>query len=134
MASVGKHLPNPFDLNIDQDCVLIFNGSVWDKPGYEKNLGRFEVFYEDYGVCTGLKLTIQVWRPSATPPVIDSQTRTISIGTVAADRTEKSAYFDVNMAGELILVTLTRNANTGPVSILGFTPWFIDAGEKVENV
>jgi hypothetical protein len=114
------------------DSVLIFNGSLWNSPGNEKTLARMEVYYENVGVCTGLKLDISVWRPSDN--AYDTQSKTITIGDVSADLSERSAYFDVNMSGELIVIQLTRLASSGPVSLLGFVPWFSDRGEKVGDV
>lgn len=122
-----------FDFGVD--CVLIFNGALWNNPGVEKTLRRLEVFYENVGVCTGLKLDISVWRPSLTPPAFDvAPSNQITIGDVSADLSERSAFFDVNLSGEIIIAKLTRLASTGPVSLLGFTPHFEDRGEKVENV
>lgn len=130
------NLIKKFDVSFDSelDQVLVFNDTLWDSPGNEKTLRRIEVLYENVGVCTGLKLDLKSWRQTLTPPAYDTETVTISIGDVSADLSERSAFFDVEMAGELIVVTLTRIHSTGPVSILGFIPHFEDKGEKVENV
>lgn len=114
--------------------VLIFNGALWDNPGNEKTLHRLEVFYENVGQCIQLKLDLSIWRPSLTPPAFDTFTQTIIIGDLSPDSSERTAFFDVNVTGELIVGKLTRMPSSGPVSILGFTLHFEDRGEKVENV
>lgn len=129
-ATIEKFDGSSYDSALND--VLIFNGSLWNNPGNEKTLARLEVYYENVGVCTGLKLDLKVWRPSTN--AYDTLTKTITIGDALADNSERSAYFDVNLSGEVIEAKLTRLASTGPVSILGFIPWFSDRGEKVENV
>lgn len=112
--------------------TLIFNGTLWDVPGYEKALRRLQVFYENYGVAT-LTLTTSVFRPSVSPDNFDQQVQSINIGTNAADLSERSAFFDVQTSGEIIIIQLSRAANGGPVSLIGFLPEFEEKGEKVEN-
>ena len=131
---VGKDLSDPTNLNSDLDNTLEFNGAIWNSPGNEKVLRRLEVYYENVGVCTGLKLTLKSWRQTLTPPAFDVNTDTITIGDASADLSERSAFFDVEMAGELIIGQLVRLAGTGPTSLIGFIPHFEDKGEKVENV
>jgi hypothetical protein len=122
------------NFDLASDSTTVFNGALWDNPGSEKTLHRLEVFYENVGICTGLKLDISVWRPSLTPPGFDSMTQTISLGDASADLSERTTFFDVDLSGELIIAKITRLSATGAVSILGFTPHFEDRGEKVENV
>jgi len=138
-VNAGIGMPKKFDgtdFDGELNNVLIFNGTLWDNPGNEKVLRRLQVFYENVGVCTGLKLDVKSWRPTLTPPPgqFDTVTRTITIGNANADSEEMSAFFDVELAGELIVAQLTRLADTGSVSILGFIPHFEDKGEKVESV
>lgn len=135
-TTAGVQAMDSTNFNSERDCVLIFNGAVYKNPGYEKVLRRVELYYKDIGVCTSLTLTVKAWRPQLNPPLggYDTQSDTISIGSVVAGGKELSAYFDVNLSGELIVMSLTRAANSGPCSIIGFMPQFEDAGEKVEGV
>lgn len=119
--------------------ILQFNDPLWNNPGNEKILQRLEVFYENYGVCT-LTLNIQVWRPSANGGAgeYDSVTVTIVIGDASSDLSDRSAYFDVQKSGEIIIATVLRPLLVGGVpngscSLTGFTPWFTDSGQKVED-
>lgn len=116
------------------DSVLIFNDPLWEQPGMEKTLIRLEVFYENFGVCQ-LKLLLQSFRQAMNNGAggIDQQLGTILIGDVTADGSDRSAFFDLEISGEVILATVTRPANSGICSLTGFTPHFADRGEKVEN-
>ena len=137
--NAGVGMPKKFDgsnFNSELAQVLIFNGTLWNNPGNEKVLRRVQVFYENVGVCTGLKLDVKCWRPTLTPAPgqFDTVSDTITIGNTNADSEEMSAFFDVELTGDLIVMQLSRLANSGPVSILGFIPHFEDKGEKVEGV
>jgi hypothetical protein len=116
------------------DSVLEFNGALWQGHGQEKTIERLEVLYENIGVCTGLKCELIALRPSVDPDHYDAVSKTISIGTVLADSSDRSAYFDLTASGEILLLRLTRLSNTGPCSLTGVVPHFADRGEKVENV
>jgi len=109
------------------------NGSIWKQAGQEKKLRRLEVFYENVGVGV-LTLTVQSLRPQEGPDVFDVQTSSLNLGTALADLSERSAFFDIQTAGEILFMTLSRPASGGPLSMIGFLPHFEDAGEKVENV
>lgn len=131
----GQHMPDATDLNFGLDCLLVFNGAIYNNPGNEKTLRRLEVYYENIGLCNqGLQLTLKAWRPTLNPPAFDTQVVTISLGDASPDSSERSAFFDVNLSGEIIVMQLVRLANTGPVSLIGFIPHFEDKGEKVEGV
>lgn len=129
---INKQL-NQGNSNSELANTLVFNGSLWDRPGNEKQLERIEVFYENVGVCTGLTATVQSWRSALTPPAYDTATQTITLGDASADGKELSAFFDLTMTGELIILTITRSANSGPLSLIGFIPHFVEKGEKVES-
>lgn len=118
----------------EQDSVLECNGTLWNNPGMEKTIERMEVYYENVGVCTGLSLTLTVLRPSQGPDAFDVVSKTVTIGTAAADGTDRSQYFDLTASGEIIFLTVTRIKNTGPCILTAFIPHFADRGEKVENV
>jgi hypothetical protein len=127
--TVGSDYNNP-----DVTSLFIFNGTLWDKPGFEKTLRRLEVFYANLGVCE-LRLTVTSYRPTLSGPnKFDSQSVNITIGDATADETERSQFFDVTMAGEILTLRVTRFANSGPCALIGFTPYFEDKGEKVEDV
>lgn len=124
---------DPTNLNGQQAGTLIFNGTIWDNPGFEKKLRRIRYWYENYGVAV-LTATVSSPRPSVGPDSFDSKTANSSLGTVTADLTERTGFFDVQIAGELITLQITRAAGGGAVSLLGFLPEFEDtAGEKVEG-
>jgi hypothetical protein len=111
--------------------VLIFNGTLWDEPGQEKKLRRIQVYYENYGIFT-LTATVSVWRPSISADFFDQKIVTVSAGSALADLSERTMFFDIQIAGEIILLQLSRAASSGPVSITGALPEFEEGGgEKV---
>lgn len=116
------------------DSVLEFNGSLWQEFGQEKTIERLEIFYENIGVCTGLKCELIALRPSISADHYDIVTKTITIGTSVADDSDRSAFVDLTASGEILLLRITRLSNTGPCSITGILPHFAARGEKVENV
>jgi hypothetical protein len=121
--------------------AIQLNNPLWDNPGVEKILQRLEIYYENLGICQ-LGLNIQVWRPTLNAGAggFDTKIVSIQIGDASADGSDRSAYFDLQISGELILATITRPINlsgggtNGPCSITGLTPHFSDVGEKVEGV
>lgn len=113
--------------------TLLLNGPLWAQPGQEKALRRIWIAYENIGVAS-LTATVSVLRPQQGPNFFDVKTQTISIGTALADLTERTAFFDIQIAGEIIFLTLTRPASSGPISLIGFFPEFEAKGEKVEGV
>jgi hypothetical protein len=123
---------DPTNLNGQQAGAMIFNGTIWDNPGFEKKLRRVRFWYENYGVAV-LTVTISVWRPSISPDNFDVRVVAASFGTVSADLSERSGFFDAQISGEVITLQISRAAGGGPVSLLGFLPEFEDAGEKVEG-
>jgi hypothetical protein len=114
--------------------TLVFNGELWNSPGQEKTLERLEIFYENLGVCTGLVASVTVLRPSIAPNSFQTVTDTINIGSLSADGSDRSAYFDLTASGEIAVLTLTRPAGAGPCSITAIGIAISDRGEKVENV
>ena len=109
---------------------LFFNGAIWAQPGLEKKLLSVELFYENLGVAT-ITLTVTSLRPSVGPDSFDTQTQSINIGTSLADQTERTSFFDIQLAGEILLFQLSRPVNGGPLSIIALLPEFEDGGEKV---
>jgi hypothetical protein len=124
------------NLNSTEASTLIFNGAVWKQPGSERTMQRLEVFYENLGVAT-LTATLTCLRavvgPPANPDFVDTVVKTITIGTAAADGSERSEFFDFTASGEILELKITRPANGGQVSIIGFIPHFAPRGEKVEG-
>ena len=121
----------PTNLNGALNGTLIFNGPIWDQPSQEKKLRRIWLAYENEGVAA-LTATVTSFRPSMGADIFDTQTDAISIGTAGADGSERTAYFDIQIAGEVLILSLIRTASTGPVSILGLLPEFEPgAGEKI---
>jgi hypothetical protein len=118
----------------DDDSIIEFNGSLWQQVGQEKTIERLLVYYENIGVCSGLRFDIICLRPSISPDTYDTVTKNISIGTVDATGEDRSAYVDIVASGEILFLRMTRVRDTGPCSILAITPFFADRGEKVENV
>lgn len=113
--------------------TLILNGTIWNSIGNEKVLRRMVVYYENVGVGA-LTCTVSTWRPSTpggTIDTFDSKTQSINLGSAAADLTERVGFFDIQMAGEIIVVSFTRPASGGPLSLIGFLPEFEDKGERV---
>jgi hypothetical protein len=125
---------DPLDFNSDQDVFFALNGPLWDKPGEEKTIERVEVLYENVGLCTGLKILLNQFRPSLVPPSFDSVTQIITIGDASASGSDMSAFFDITATGEILTFTVFKLAGTGPASIIGIIPHFVDRGEKVESV
>jgi hypothetical protein len=124
---------DPTNLNGQQAGVLIFNGTIWDVPGFEKKLRRIRYWYENYGVAV-LTATVSSPRPSQGVDFLDSKSATSSLGSVAADQSERTGFFDVQISGELIFLNISRVAGGGSVSLIGFLPEFEDGGEKVEGI
>lgn len=124
---------DPTNFNGQQAGTLIFNGTIWDNPGFEKKLRRIRFWYENNGVAV-LTCTIFSWRPSVSADNFDQQTASASLGTVLADQTERSGFFDIQIAGEILIMQITRAGGGGAVSLLGFLPEFEEpSGEKVAN-
>jgi len=123
---------DPTNLNGQQAGVLIFNGTLWDVPGFEKKLRRVRFWYENFGVGV-LTATVSSWRPSVGADSFDQKTASASIGTALADQTERTGFFDIQISGELIILQISRAGGGGAVSLLGFLPEFEDGGEKVEG-
>jgi hypothetical protein len=123
---------DPTNLNGQQAGTLIFNGTIWDNPGFEKKLRRIRYWYENYGVAV-LTATVSSPRPSQGVDFVDSKSASSSLGSAVADQSERTGFFDVQIAGELITLQITRAGGGGAVSLLGFLPEFEDAGEKVEG-
>jgi hypothetical protein len=63
----------------------------------------------------------------------DTKSDTKTYGTAAADGREYSGFFDFQLAGEIIQVDITREADAGPCYLFSFIPLIEDKGEKVEN-
>lgn len=118
----------------DDDSVLEFNGSLWNSLGQEKTIERIEVFYENIGVCQQLVCTLTILRPSVGADSFDVVTKTITIGTAAADNTDRSQFVDITGSGELIFLSITRPKAQGPCALTAIVPHFADRGEKVESV
>src|SRR6267142_290289 len=96
----------------DVDSVLEFNGTLWNSPGSEKTIERLQVFYENIGVCEELKFDLTVLRPSMGDDHFDVVTKTIEIGTVLADSSDRSTYVDLTATGEIMFLTITRVKGT----------------------
>lgn len=119
--------------NVDMASTLIFNGAIWNDPGNERTLMRLEVFYENYGVVP-VTATISAFRPTnANANNFQTATKTVNLGTALADKTERSAFFDIQLSGEIITVQLSRAANGGQVSLIGIFPHWEPKGEKIAN-
>jgi hypothetical protein len=123
---------DPSNLNGQQASTLIFNGTIWDVPGFEKKLRRIRFWYENFGVAV-LTVTVSSWRPNVGSDSFDQKTANASFGTVLADQTERTGFFDVQISGEIIIMQISRAGGGGAVSLLGFLPEFEDGGEKVEG-
>ena len=123
---------DPTNLNGQQLSTLIFNGTLWDVPGFEKKLRRIRFWYENYGVAV-LTATVSSWRPSVGPDSFDQKTANASIGTALADQTERTGFFEIQISGEIIIMQITNAGGGGAVSLIGFLPEFEDGGEKVAD-
>lgn len=123
---------DPTNLNGQQAGVLIFNGTLWDVPGFEKKLRRVRFWYENFGVAV-LTATVSSWRPSVGADSFDQKTASASLGTALADQTERTGFFDIQISGELIILQVSRAAGGGSISLIGFLPEFEEGGERVEG-
>lgn len=90
-------------------------------PGVESELVRVQINYEDKGVVT-MTVTASTRRGHVT-------TQTIDLGTVAADETILQKLFDMFVEEEIILVSITRLASAGPLSMTGHIIRYVDRGE-----
>lgn len=88
------------------------------QPGVEKSLCSVFVRYEDIGVAT-----ITLWGITREAAV----SKTVTIGTVIADGAILMKQIDLVISGEVVDFKITREALSGPVSIIGlifkFAPW-----------
>jgi len=121
------------NFNGTQDGTLVFNGVLWGAVVQEKTIQRWYVLYENVGVCS-LTLTVKALRPTIGADSFDTISKTISIGTAAADGSIRSAFFDLQMSGEVLDVTLVRTGASGPCSLVAFVPEIDVKGEKVAGV
>lgn len=130
-----KYITSPIAYNSDQPTTLVFNGTIFKKPSVEKTVLRVWVAYENLGVCT-LTLELKVWRPQLNNGAggWDSKTSLLQLGDASADGSERTGYFDLENEGEIIVMTITRAASSGPMALISLIPEFVPAGEKVEGV
>lgn len=132
VSEVRQIEPGNIDSELSQ--TLTFNGPLWGAVSSEKVVRRLQFYYENVGVCT-LSAVARVQRYDPSGNVFtDSQTSTVTFGTPAADGLEYSAFFDFQIAGEIVYVDIKRGTNAGPCSLFMFVPSIEDSGEKVESV
>jgi hypothetical protein len=125
---------NPTDVNSELGQLMIFNGTLWGAISSEKVIRRLQFYYENLGQCV-LTATATVQRYDRQGNVFtDSQSSTVTIGTPTPDGLEYSSFFDFQLAGEIVTLTITRAPSTGPCSLYMFVPSIEDKGEKVELV
>lgn len=95
-------------------------------PTMEKQLERLLLRYERMGPAI-VSVTYTSISPLNQSPV--TQTRTFD---ATADNLLRSILYDGSIAGEILEITFSCEANEGPVSIALFTPYFEPRGEYVE--
>ena len=125
---------DPTDFNSELAQTLIFNNTIWDEPGQEKALRRVEVGYENVGVCTLTLSVTSIRYDQVGNRVVDSQSSTITIGNSAADGQDYTQFADLQISGELLMLSVARAASAGNCSLTWFTPQFEGKGVKVGNV
>jgi hypothetical protein len=120
------------NLNSELSQTLVFNGTLWDGVSSEKVIRRLQFYFEDLGVCTlTATATVQRYRDDGTI-FLDVKKSVVTFGTPEATGMERSAFFDFQLAGEIIYVQIDREPDAGPCSIYQFVPFIEVKGEKVE--
>lgn len=119
---------NPASLNCEEAGSLV-RLHDFNQPNVEKQLLRVRGHYEDLGVAT-ITITAKTRRVGEPDSIVQ---KSVSIGTVAADSWLREFIADLNIAGELIQLTISRAANSGPVNIVDYVPSFEPKGEVIEG-
>lgn len=132
----GKPAPQklfPLNLNSNQAGTVVFNGAIWQGLGMEKTMTKLAFYYENYGVAN-FTITLRVFRPQQGADAVQTYIYPGTLGTVTADQSYRYAEIDTFATGEMIFMTLTRVANSGPLCIDIINPIFEQRGEKVRDV
>jgi hypothetical protein len=95
-------------------------------PDNNKTVERMLLRYESLGAAT-LNMTMSANSPMNQPAV--TQTRTTD---VSMDGTLRQLLFDGSMTADILQLLLSRTANSGPLSITLYCPYYDERGEKIE--
>jgi hypothetical protein len=121
-------LANPTNLSTEEPGSFV-RLHDWQMPNYEKKLMRVRGHYEDLGPAV---ITFKAVSRRLGATADDIMQVNVHIGTVAADGWLREFTAEpVPLSGELIQLTCSRAANSGPVSLLDYTPEFEPAGEVI---
>jgi len=120
-------LANPNSLNTEEPGSFV-RLHDWQMPNYEKKLMRIRGHYEDLGPAT-ISFKARSRRIGEPDDVIQVP---VVIGTAFADGWLREFTSEpCPLSGELIQLTCSRAANSGPVSIIDYIPEFEPAGEVI---
>jgi hypothetical protein len=120
-------LANPNSLNTEEPGSFV-RLHDWQMPNYEKKLMRIRGHYEDLGPAI-ISFKARARRVGQPDEIIQAN---IAIGTAFADGWLREFTSEpVPLSGELIQLTCSRAANSGPMSIIDYTPEFEPAGEVI---
>lgn len=120
-------LANPNSLNTEEagSFVKLHDFQI---PNIEKQMMRVRGHYEDLGVAT-IMVTFKAKRQGQPDEIIQVS---VPIGTVAADGWIREFTSEPTpVTGELVQVTISRAAASGPVSIIDYIPEFEIKGQVI---
>lgn len=112
---------DPADLDCEE-AGFIKRKHDFGLPGYEKKMTRVRLRYEDLGVAT---LTVKGTTHRQTESAI------VTLGTVAADEMVRNAFADLIVAADIIELEISRAANSGPLSLTQYAPFYEPGGEVI---
>jgi hypothetical protein len=124
MLALGPYLRRADPSNLDcEEPGLIKRLSNLQASGVEKSLVSARVKYEDLGVATLLARAVTKR---------GSSLQSMSLGSAGADTSIKQGFADMALEDELIELTFSRSASSGPVSLVEYTEVFADRGEVIK--
>jgi hypothetical protein len=123
-------LANPTNLNCEEpgSLVRLHDFGIINR---EKQVMRIRGHYEDLGVAT-VTFKCRSRRLGKPDDIVSVNAQ---IGTVAADGwIREFASEPAPVSGELVQITISRAGNSGPVSLIDYTPQFELEGEVISGV
>lgn len=114
---------DPNDLDCEEDG-FVKRKHDFGLPGYEKKLTRMRLRYEDLGVSI---LTVRGTTHRQT------ESNTLTVGTVAADEKVRNAFADLVVAADIIELEISREADDGPLSLTQYAPFYEPGGEIIAS-
>lgn len=121
---------NPNSLNSEEAGAFV-RLHEFMQSNTEKHLLRVRGHYEDLGVASFIITAKTVQFVNGVRKITTYASQPVNIGTIAADAWPHEFIGEVEITGEMIQLTFSRGANSGPVSIIDYVPEFETKGEVI---